>query len=560
MFKYFSFLMAFVLSVLLVGTAAAQQPQHADVNWQASYWNNMTLSGTAVLQRPEAQIDYNWGSGAPATGVNHDQFSARWTRYVDFAAATYRFSATADDGIRVWINNELIINDWSDHVARTTTVDKQLTAGHHLITVEYYDNGGDAVAKLSFAPVTTPAASWRGEYFNNKTLSGSPVLERDDAQINFIWGAGSPATTVNPDQFSVRWSRYVELPAGNYCFQTSADDGIRVLVSGTLVINDWSDHPSREVRGNRFLPRGYHLIVVEYYENSGDAVAIFDFGLCHPSILRNWRGEYFNNMNLSGDPDLIRGDDVLDFNWGASSPAPGYIGSDTFSARWTRTLYLNAGNYRFTVTADDGVRLWVNNHLLIDAWTVQAARTYSGDIYLPAGNVEVKMEYFEQTGHAVAQMSWNALSTGGTPPPSSGAIIVDNSSAGFTRGGASSSWRTVSTVGHGGSMLWTYNNDQRRDNYNWARWYPSLTAGRYEVFVFIPRNYATTRQAAYWISHRDGFTQRVVNQYSYSDQWVSLGTYTFQANNSDYVSLSDITGESYLSRMIGFDAVKWERR
>jgi beta-galactosidase len=109
-------------------------------------------------------------------------------------------------------------------------------------------------------------------------------------------------------------------------------------------------------------------------------------------------------------------------------------------------------------------------------------------------------------------------------------------------------------------MIWTRNNDTNRLNYNWARWYPNLGAGRYEVFVYIPANYATTRSAHYWVSHRDGFTLRVVSQLTYSNEWVSLGTYWFQGNSSDYVSLSDVTGESYLSRYIGFDAMKWEPR
>jgi hypothetical protein len=433
MLKRLSLIALFLLTFLLANTTLAQgpTPQHTDAAWQASYWNNTALSGTAVLQRSEPNLDHNWGAGSPGPGVNSDQFSARWTRYIDVPAGNYRFTATADDGIRVWVNGDLLINDWSDHQARTVNADRYLGAGHHLITVEYYENSGQAVAAIAWTLLAPAINNWRGEYFNNNSLSGSPALVRDDAQISF--------------------------------------------------------------------------------------------------------------------------------NWGSGSPAPGVINTDNFSARWTRTINIPAGNHRFTVTADDGVRLWVNGHLLIDVWMIQAARTFSGDIYLPGGNVEVKMEYFEQTGQATAQMSWTAVS-GGTPPPSTGVITVDNGSEGFVKGGAASSWRTANNIGQGGSMLWTYNNDQQRNNYNWARWYPNLTAGRYEVFVFIPRNYASTRQANYWVSHRDGFARQIINQNSYSDHWVSLGTYHFQGNSSDYVSLSDITGETYLSRMIGFDAVKWERR
>src|SRR5690606_2207379 len=129
-------------------------------------------------------------------------------------AGTYRFTATSDDGVRVWLDGELIINDWSDHPERTTTVDKAVSAGHHLLTVEYYENGGDAVMSFSYAPVQQAINNWRGEYYNNNSLSGSPTLVRDDASVNFNWGAGSPAAgTIVADNFSVRWTRNLNLPA-----------------------------------------------------------------------------------------------------------------------------------------------------------------------------------------------------------------------------------------------------------------------------------------------------------------------------------------------------------
>ena len=114
--------------------------------------------------------------------------------------------------------------------------------------------------------------------------------------------------------------------------------------------------------------------------------------------------------------------------------------------------------------------------------------------------------------------------------------------------------------GYNGDLLWTKNNDRVRPNYNWARWYPGLKAGRYEVYVYIPHRYSTTAKARYWISHSGGLTLRVVSQSAYSNQWVSLGTYWFQGNSNDYVSLADVTFEPYLSRLIAFDAVKWASR
>ena len=66
-----------------------------------SYFNNTTLSGTAVLVRTEA-VNFNWGTGSPGAGVNADNFSVRWTGTVAAAASgNYRFQTNSDDGVRV---------------------------------------------------------------------------------------------------------------------------------------------------------------------------------------------------------------------------------------------------------------------------------------------------------------------------------------------------------------------------------------------------------------------------------------------------------------------------
>ena len=78
-------------------------------------------------------------------------------------------------------------------------------------------------------------------------------------------------------------------------------------------------------------------------------------------------------------------------------------------------------------------------------------------------------------------------------------------------------------------------------------------------FTF-PSNHATTGNARYWISHSGGFTLREVDQSQHSDQWVSLGTYTFSGTDEDYISLSDVTYETYLSTKVAWDAMKWEKQ
>lgn len=402
--------------------------------------------------------------------------------------------------------------------------------------------------------------TWHAAYWNNMTLSGTPVIEREETNINYDWGSGAPHASVGADYFSARWSKYIDVTPGTYRFTVTSDDGIRVWIDSDLIIDQWYEHPPRTFSADKYLGAGHHLIKVEYFEKAGLAVAKLQWERKGSDTITHWRGEYFNNLTLSGDPVLVRNDTSVNFNWGSGSPAPGIVDADHFSVRWTRTMQLPTGMYHFSVTTDDGARLWVNGHLLIDAWYDQAPRTYRGDIYLPGNSVTLEIQYYEKAGNATAALSWSTDGDEPTPQPSpSGTVVVDDTDAGFRKGGPSAGWRTVAE-GYNGNLTWTYNNETIQQYYNWARWYPNLDARRYEVFVYIPDRYTTTSQARYWIYHADGYTLRVVNQSTNGARWVSLGTYRFRGDSSDFVSLADVTYEPYRTRLIAFDAVKWEPR
>ena len=401
-------LLAFIL--LVVGVPRA----YAEENWQAKYWNNKDLSGDPVLVRQERDINFDWGQGSP-NGVSNSNFSASWKRTINVPAGTYRFTATMDDGMRVWVDNGLILDAWNDSQVRTLSTNVYLPSGDHLIKVEYYDAGGDAVAKLSMDPVDVQIRRWRGEYFNNITLSGTPVLVRDDERIDFDWGGGSPAwNVVGADQFSVRWTRTLSLEPGRYRWTASADDGVRVWVNGRLLIDKWFDQSATVHSAEIDIVGGETDVRMEYFENVGGAVArLSRTKLSGQASGTVWRGEYFNNKNLSGAPALVRDDNHIDFNWGNDSPAPS-LNADKFSVRWTRDLYLTPGRYRFTAFTDDGVRLWVNGQQIINDWVDRKPTASVGEITLPGGTVEVKMEYYEDVGGATANLTRTLVNA--TPP------------------------------------------------------------------------------------------------------------------------------------------------
>ncbi len=121
-------------------------------------------------------------------------------------------------------------------------------------------------------------------------------------------------------------------------------------------------------------------------------------------------GTYFDNIDLT-NPTLTRNDTTINFDWGTGSPDPS-VGPDTFSVRWIGQVQpAYSETYTFYTTSDDGIRLWVNNQLVIDSWIDQSPTEHSGAIALSAGaKYDMKIEYYENGGGAVAKLSWSSSS------------------------------------------------------------------------------------------------------------------------------------------------------
>lgn len=122
------------------------------------------------------------------------------------------------------------------------------------------------------------------------------------------------------------------------------------------------------------------------------------------------QAEYFTDQTLT-QRVLTRTDSTVDFTWGTSSPNQ-VVPADNFSVRWTgQVLPLYSEAYTFYTQADDRVRLWVNNQLLIDQWNFLGSQESRGTINLDAGqNYEIRLEYAENTGDAIAKLLWSSPS------------------------------------------------------------------------------------------------------------------------------------------------------
>jgi hypothetical protein len=394
--------------------------------WNMAPWVNAIPGTTPELARDEEAIDHDWGEGSPGADIGANRFAARWTRTVSVAPGDYEFSARADDGVRLYVDGERVIDKWIDQGPTTYRATLPLDGSPHKIVMEYYENGSGATAKLNYRRVGDPPAEapWHGKYWNTPDATGPPSmptgpadLERDDETLDFDWGEGSPGAGIAADRFVARWTKMVVLSAGVYRFSGARDDGMRVYVDDVPVVDKWT-LGNEEYSVDKVLAGGPHEIRVDYFEGGSGARAKFSYDRVGEvgSAEGGWAAEYFANRNLTGSPVLTRSDDNIDFDWGGGSPGDG-VPADNFSARWTKSLAVDeASSYKFTVTGDDGVRLYIDGEIVLDKWVQQGATTYTVLRHLTQGTHQVVLEYFDAGAGAVAKL--RSEQTSEPPPPS----------------------------------------------------------------------------------------------------------------------------------------------
>lgn len=266
-------------------TPGASYPQ-----WKGEYFNNATLDGQPSLVRNDSQINFNWGAGWPTSKVSAEAYSVRWTRTLYWGTATFQFTAAADNGFRLYVDNVLQIDKWIQTGGAAFTADVPLGAGYHTIRMEMFKSSGNGSAYLSWARVTPnpsatpipgatatpgstggPSGVWTGYYFANQELDYL-AFTRIDPSINFNWGTSSPGPGIGKNLWSARWISTQQFDTGLYQFSAIVDDGVRIYVDDQLVVNEWSNHAGTKVIGTINLTAGVHTVKVEYYQFGHEAL------------------------------------------------------------------------------------------------------------------------------------------------------------------------------------------------------------------------------------------------------------------------------------------------
>ncbi|MBC8104786.1 MAG: hypothetical protein H7Z41_19600 [Cytophagales bacterium] len=118
---------------------------------RAEYFANRDLAAPASVTTTDATVDFDWGGGGPVGSLPTDNFSVRWAGKVEApVTGAYTFSTSSDDGIRLWVDGQLVLDNWTDHPPTdNATAAVNLSAGQKVdIKLEFYENGGGAVARL----------------------------------------------------------------------------------------------------------------------------------------------------------------------------------------------------------------------------------------------------------------------------------------------------------------------------------------------------------------------------------------------------------------------------
>lgn len=241
---------------------------------KAEYFSNKELKGGPVLTRIDREVDFDWGMMNPVPGVPADDFSARWTgKLVPAITGKYRFGATADDGVRVYLDGKLIAEDWTEHAPATVTGEVTLEAGKSYdIKMEYFESKIGAVAKLVWQP---PVAETQLPYDAEAirvakqadtvvlVLGLSPRLEGEEMNVREPGFLGGDRTDV---KLPARQQALLEAVAA------TGKPVVLVLLSGSALAVNWA---------NEHIP----AIVQAWYpgEEGGTAIAEVLFGDYNPA-------------------------------------------------------------------------------------------------------------------------------------------------------------------------------------------------------------------------------------------------------------------------------------
>ncbi len=446
-------------------------------------WNNLPLFDE--LQPVKTGMIKNF-SLSPRERNNFYAFRFSSRISVDVAGA-YTFYSSSDDGSRLYVDNQLVVDNDGLHPKIEKDGVITLTSGEHDVRVEYFEkNGGDALE-----------VHWSGPGKNKELIPDSVFVEQsvvvnqatslpiDKMPIDKIkyelfkglytsLGALSglvPDVTGATDAFDLsvasgtnlyglRYSGRLQIDtADSYTFKLASDDGARLIINGGEVINNDGQHPVIEKTGMIFLSPGLHDVVVEYFQSGGGAALQLEWAASGQVASAIPASVLFSPAATASDVvaatqtagyavapvwdyDLYYGlwSNLPDFT--TLTPAESAVTSaldlsvspvnNNFAVRFIGTIELaEAGEYTFYVSSDDGSRVSIDGQLVVDNDGLHPLTERQAQVTLAAGVHNIELAFFQGFGGQSFTPSWSGpgfSKTALVPGARSGDIQPDTTS------------------------------------------------------------------------------------------------------------------------------------
>ncbi|PKO16677.1 MAG: hypothetical protein CVU39_07585 [Chloroflexi bacterium HGW-Chloroflexi-10] len=377
----------------------------------AFYFANKTLTPPALVLQSEYEISHDWGLESPIEGMSADNFSVRWVGKIRAPQLTepeeFTFYSLSDDGVRLWIDGNLIIDSWINQTpiwySGTYVLDPEQT---YDFVLEYYEQAGEATIQLEWGSASTARSLISGLNFLKKDLSSIQV------DFNYspltVPASGDIFGTVSLSLFGINNEPieneqvYVNVSeSGNKINGNEISNSDWILIDETETPGFYSFDLSSTIPGEKQIRVKLGNFPLNFMGNYLFVVENTNLGLL---------GKYYANNSLQGSTFVTVENQVVDFNWGEDSPVAG-IPADEFSVRWTGTIQADYTEiYTFHTHSDDGIRIWLDGDLVIDSWEIGVANNAYEFVMTAGVPYEIVIEYFEQLDAAEIQLEWESPS------------------------------------------------------------------------------------------------------------------------------------------------------
>ncbi|HEY3783113.1 MAG TPA: glycoside hydrolase family 3 N-terminal domain-containing protein [Fimbriimonadaceae bacterium] len=176
----------------VIPTSALQTPD-GKPGLKAEFFNNQNLEGAPALTRTDSTVDFDWVDEAPSKGFQQTHYSIRWSGFITAPeAGDYDISGTSDDGMRIYVDGKMIVDDWSDHPATTVLGRVHLDAGVKApIRIDYYQNTGEASARVGWK------LSSQGDMVSQQAAQAASSADANLVFVGIKEGEGSDRAYLN---------------------------------------------------------------------------------------------------------------------------------------------------------------------------------------------------------------------------------------------------------------------------------------------------------------------------------------------------------------------------